>query len=63
LRIDLEVLLSDDGVLTGSVAWDGQGPRQAFHGTLELIALVEAAATSPPMIAGPRTTIGEVGDG
>jgi hypothetical protein len=61
LRIDLEVLRSDDGVLTGSVAWEGQGPRRAFHGTLELIALLESATASHGTRAGVTDTPGAPG--
>lgn len=53
MRFDLEVVRSEEGVLSGSIDWAGQSSPHSFHGTLEMLALLESATTPPPPEAAP----------
>jgi hypothetical protein len=44
MRVALEVSSTDEGVLVGSASWSACEGPVPFHGTLELLALLEAAA-------------------
>lgn len=44
MRITLEVTRSDTDVLTGAVQWKGCRTPVQFHGTLELLAILETAS-------------------
>ena len=47
MRVALEVTSTGEGVLVGSASWTGCEEPIDFHGTLELIALLVAAADPP----------------
>jgi hypothetical protein len=46
VQVTLEILTSADGTLIGCLHWEEDGDAHQFHGTLELIALLEAAVAS-----------------
>jgi hypothetical protein len=47
MRVALEVTSTVEGVLVGSASWSGCKEPIDFHGTLELVALLVAAADPP----------------